>query len=234
MEGPDAARVHAPCPGCSSDLPNNKRQTNAMRDSNRPFLFPLRAGASRLRLAVIADDDFMRLPENIRPADILLSLGDVHPHTVARAVRLFRPQRTFVVHGNHDIPGPWPEGMEDLHGRSARAFGLTFAGLCGSLRYKSTPGFMLTQEKARAVMMRLPAVDVLISHNSPAGYHEQDDFAHQGFQAVTEYIDRHAPALVLHGHQHVNAVSRRGRTLIAGVFGCRVFELRLDTLKTPE
>lgn len=179
-----------------------------------------------VRLAVIADEDSLTLPAEPIFADVLLSLGDIHPFTVERAADFFMPECVFAVHGNHDSPyTPWPRWMECLHGRTVEAFGLRFGGMDGCWRYKKTGAFLFTQEEARTVMQTLPPVDVLISHNSPASCHERDGGPHRGFEAITEYIDRHAPALVLHGHQHINAQVRRGKTLIAGVLGWALFEL---------
>ena len=187
-----------------------------------------------VRMAVIADEDSLILPADPITADILLSLGDIHPVTMERAADFFMPERVFAVRGNHDSPcAKWPRWVECLHGRTVEAFGLCFGGIDGCWRYKKTGSFLYTQEEARAVMQTLPPVDVLISHNSPASYHERDDGPHQGFEAITEYIDRYTPTLVLHGHQHINAQTRRGTTLIAGVWGWAVFELRKNS-KTTE
>lgn len=186
----------------------------------------MREGIRVVRLAVIADEDSLSLPSEPISADILLSLGDIYPATVERAVNFFMPERVLSVRGNHDSPyATWPRWMELLHGKTVEAFGVRFGGLDGCWRYKKTGSFLFTQEEAHSVMRSMPPVDVLISHNSPALYHERDHEIHQGFEALTEYIDRHAPTLVLHGHQHFNKQTRRGRTLIAGVWGCRVFEL---------
>ena len=179
-----------------------------------------------VRLAVIADDDSFSLPTTALSADILLSLGDVHPSSVERAANFFIPERVFAVRGNHDSPYiHWPHWMEHIHGRIVEAFGLRFGGLDGCWRYKKKGSFLFTQEEAHSVMQSMASVDVLISHNSPALYHERDNGPHQGFEAITEYIDLHAPTLVLHGHQHLNMQTRRGQTLIVGVWGCKMFEL---------
>ena len=168
-------------------------------------MIKLSDGHSKILMAVIADEDSLILPAEPITADILLSLGDIHPSTVERAADFFMPERVFAVRGNHDSPyTPLPRWVDCLHGRTAEAFGLRFGGLDGCWRYKNTGSFLFTQEEARSVMQNLPPVDVLISHNSPASYHERDSGPHQGFEAITEYIDRHAPGLVLHGHQHIN------------------------------
>lgn len=182
-----------------------------------------------LRLAVIADDDNIVLPSTSYHVDVLLSLGDVHPFTVERVANFFMPDRILAVSGNHDSPYThWPHWVEHVHGRIVEAFGLRFGGLDGCWRYKKTGAFLFTQEEARSVMQSMPPADVLISHNSPAGYHERDRVTHQGFESLTEYVDRYAPALLLHGHQHLDVQTRRKGTLIAGVWGLRLFELSCE------
>ena len=180
-----------------------------------------------VRLAVIADEDSLSLPSEPIFADILISLGDIHPATIERAADCFMPERVLAVRGNHDsLCVPLPRWVEFMHGRTVEAFGFRFGGIDGCWRYKKTGSFLFTQEEARTVMQTIPPVDVLISHNSPASYHERDRGSHQGFEAITEYIDRYTPTLVLHGHQHINAQIRRGTTLIAGVWGWVMFELK--------
>ena len=42
---------------------------------------------------------------------------------------------------------------------------------------------------------------------------------------LTAYIHRAAPRLVIHGHQHVDVETERGRTRIIGVHGVRRVDL---------
>ncbi len=48
---------------------------------------------------------------------------------------------------------------------------------------------------------------------------------HQGFRAFAAYVKRAGPRLFLHGHQHVEATTVLGDTLVLGVFGERVITL---------
>ena len=72
-----------------------------------------------------------------------------------------------------------------------------------------------------------PRVDVFVAHNSPARIHERDADVHQGFEAFLDYIDRMQPAYFIHGHQHMNQVTRRGETTVVGVFGEALLDLAL-------
>lgn len=179
-----------------------------------------------LRIVAVSDDDnISALPKNFY-ADILLSLGDISSKTVEKVADICMPERVFAVRGNHDSPfSEWPFWMEDLHGRVEYANGFAFAGMGGCWRYKQSGAFLFSQEEARGVLHGLPAADILISHNSPASYHERDHDVHQGFQAITEYIDRHTPRLVIHGHQHMNMVSQRNSTVIVGCYKICTIEI---------
>lgn len=174
---------------------------------------------SSVRMLVVADDDDIDVPSKPFQVDVLISLGDIHQQTVERIADACMPERVFAVRGNHDTPFlQWPFWMENLHGRSEQAYGLKFAGMGGSWRYKNSGAFLFSQNEARSIMQGVPPVDVLISHNSPASYHERDGDVHQGFHGITEYIDRCGPMLVLHGHQHRNIVSQRRSTVIVGCY----------------
>jgi hypothetical protein len=43
--------------------------------------------------------------------------------------------------------------------------------------------------------------------------------------ALTDYIGRHSPRLLIHGHQHVNRETRVGGTRVVGVFGSMVMKV---------
>lgn len=70
-----------------------------------------------------------------------------------------------------------------------------------------------------------PAVDVFISHNSPRRVHDREDEIHTGFSGLNTYVERAAPHLLLHGHQHQDCETLVERTRIIGVFGWRVIEV---------
>ena len=81
---------------------------------------------------------------------------------------------------------------------------------------------MYTQEQVHDLLVDFPAVDIFIAHNSPRGIHERDTLNHQEFDAFLGYIDRTQPAYSLHGHQHCNQITYRGKTCIIGVYGGRL------------
>jgi Icc-related predicted phosphoesterase len=56
-------------------------------------------------------------------------------------------------------------------------------------------------------------VDVLITHSPPKGLGDDDDKAHEGFEAFHGLIAALRPQLVLHGHIHPHGTPRPDRRL---------------------
>jgi Icc-related predicted phosphoesterase len=127
------------------------------------------------------------------------------------------------VKGNHDLPSAFAPPIEDLHLQVVTLpNGLRIGGFNGSWRYKPRGNFLYSQDEAAVLTGQLPPVDILVSHNSPQGVHERDGDTHQGFVALSDYIRRHKPRLVIHGHQHVSRETVVGGTRVVGVFGSMV------------
>jgi Icc-related predicted phosphoesterase len=172
-----------------------------------------------MRVVAIADDD--SLIGHLEPGktDVLLSLGDLWDATIAKARSRCRPSATFAVRGNHDSAAPFADQVMPLHLTTQTFQGLSFGGFNGSWRYKPRGHHVFDQHEVAGLLRDFPRVDVFVAHNSPAGIHGRDDDTHQGFEAFADYIDRVQPELFVHGHQHVNQVTMRGRTKVIGVFG---------------
>ena len=68
-------------------------------------------------------------------------------------------------------------------------------------------------------------MDIFVSHNSPKGIHDRDDYVHVGFEGLNIYIERTSPQFLIHGHQHVNTQSRLAETEVVGVFGHNVLKI---------
>lgn len=76
------------------------------------------------------------------------------------------------------------------------------------------------------MLKHFPRVDVFVAHNSPRGIHERGDDTHQGFDGFLSYIEKNQPRYFIHGHQHLDKVTRIGDTTVIGVFG--ETELEMD------
>jgi len=132
------------------------------------------------------------------------------------------------VYGNHDDDYMAALGICDLHLRRLAVGDVTFAGFEGCVRYRPGP-HQYTQEEARSLARALPPADVLVCHAPPAGVNDEPgDRAHEGFEALRDWVGEHAPRLVLHGHTHPRpggGVRRVGETRVVHVAGARVVEL---------
>lgn len=184
-----------------------------------------------MRLLVLADMDEMRWPGGHGRADALLALGDMTDAVILQAAEAWNCPQVFAVKGNHDSDGPFPEPIIDLHLRTMEFAGLRFGGLNGCWQYKPRGSFLYYQEEAEALLEAFPAVDVFISHNSPRRVHDREDGVHTGFSALNSYIERAAPRLLLHGHQHRECETLLGHTWVIGVYGWKAIEIDENGLR---
>jgi len=53
----------------------------------------------------------------------------------------------------------------------------------------------------------------LLTHAPPLGQGDEDDPAHQGFQAFLQLVERLSPKLLVHGHIHPYGQARPDRQL---------------------
>jgi Icc-related predicted phosphoesterase len=161
--------------------------------------------------------------------DLVVLIGDLEPAWTDGLEAVDVPK--LGVHGNHDAPGALAAvGAEDVHLRRVTAGGLTFTGLAGSPRYSRRPSpYEWTEEQAAALVARLPAADVLLTHTPPLGVDDEpDDPVHRGFPALRPWVERHAPRWLFHGHTQphpARRVARLGTTRIVHVRGAAVLEL---------
>ena len=178
-----------------------------------------------MRLLVLADVDDIHWRGGTGQADILVSCGDVCDQLIIQAAEAYGCRRIFAVKGNHDLISPFPEPIADLHLRMEVWDGVRFGGFNGSWKYKPKGPFLYEQDEATELIASSPGVDFFVSHNSPRGIHDQDDEIHTGFEALVEYIRRHKPKVLIHGHQHLDSETELAGTRVIGVYGHRVLEV---------
>ena len=160
--------------------------------------------------------------------DAVLCLGDLDRAWIEPLASLRLPR--LGVHGNHDPPELLLEvEVQDLHGRRTALGGLTFAGFEGCVRYGNGGPHHYTQRAAAKLAKRLPAADVLLCHCPPLGINDDpDDPAHVGFEGLRDWVERHEPRHVLHGHTHPvggQTMKRFGPTKVHWIHGARVLTL---------
>jgi len=178
-----------------------------------------------MKLLVLADIDDFDWRGGSGRADVLLSLGDIADRVILQAADAWQCPAVLAVKGNHDDDAPFPEPILDLHLRSVDLGNLRFGGLNGCWQYKPHGHFLYYQEEVEAFLALFPYVDVFISHNSPRRVHDREDEIHTGFIGLNSYMERSAPRLLLHGHQHQERETTVGQTRVMGIFGWKVIEL---------
>ena len=155
-------------------------------------------------------------------------LGDLDRAWIESLAHLRLPR--VGVHGNHD-----PEELllevevDDLHMKRTSLGGLTVAGFEGCVRYGGGGPHHYTQRQASKLAKKLPAADVLLTHCPPRGINDDpDDPAHVGFDGLLDWVRRHEPRHLLHGHTHPlggQVMTRFEGTRIHWVRGARVVQL---------
>ena len=161
--------------------------------------------------------------------DAVVLLGDLSPEWLDVLGR-FADLPVMGVYGNHD-DGRYLEArnMTDLHLTSAEVDHLRFTGFQGCVRYKPGAPLQYTQREANRMARRLPNADVLLSHAPPRGVHEEPegDRAHEGFEALREYIWRVQPRLAIHGHTPPppRGAVRVGGTKVVHVVGASLVDV---------
>jgi len=160
--------------------------------------------------------------------DAVFCLGDLDRAWIESLAGLTVPR--VGVHGNHDPPGLLQEvEVDDLHGRRASVGGLTVAGFEGCVRYGGGGPHHYTQRQASKLAKKLPAADILISHCPPRGINDDpEDPAHVGFEGLLDWVRRHRPRHLLHGHTHPlggQTMTEFDGTRVHWIQGARVIRL---------
>jgi Icc-related predicted phosphoesterase len=160
--------------------------------------------------------------------DAVICLGDLDRAWIESLASVRVPR--IGVHGNHDPEHVLREvEVDDLHMRRTSLNGMTFAGFEGCVRYRRHGEHQYTQKEATKLARKLPAADVLICHCPPWGINDDpEDPAHIGFEGLRDWVDRHHPRHVLHGHTHPmpgRTTNRYGDTQVHYVAGARILQL---------
>ncbi|MFZ1483767.1 MAG: metallophosphoesterase [Candidatus Saccharimonadales bacterium] len=164
--------------------------------------------------------------ENI---ELVITLGDLTREDILALADIQHIPK-IGVYGNHDSGTYMPElGIWDMHLKTWDYKGLKFGGFQGCVRYKVNPdAIMCTQDEATSLMQNFPAVDVFISHCPPRGINDEEEIAHQGFNALRQYIDDQQPKLWLHGHTYPTdetVIKQHGSTRIEYVYRHKIIVL---------
>ena len=181
-----------------------------------------------MKLLLISDEEDKYLWDYYRPGhlegvDLILSAGDLKAEYLSFLVTMANRPLLYV-HGNHD--GSYdrkpPEGCECIDDRLVTVNGLRILGLGGCLRYNGGP-YQYTERQMKRRIMRLywqlrraGGVDLVLTHAPVAGFGDDDNMTHRGFEAFLPFLDRWQPAYLVHGHVHKRYSPMQDRVLHRG------------------
>lgn len=184
-----------------------------------------------MRFLVIADKnpgiDLSQKAEEEK-VNLIISLGDFERSMLLSLAKTNIPK--IGVYGNHDAGEYMQEiNMLNLHMHTWTFGGYTFGGFQGCVRYKENPqAIMYTQEEANAMFTYFPPVDIFISHCPPRGINDEEEIAHQGFNALKDYVDKYHPKVLFHGHTYPteeNRIRQYNDTRIEYVSGYKIVDI---------
>ena len=67
--------------------------------------------------------------------------------------------------------------------------------------------------KLHLKIMRAGGVDIDLTHAPAAGYGDEDNITHRGFESFLPLLDRWQPSYLIHGHVHKRYDPRQQRVL---------------------
>lgn len=183
--------------------------------------------------------------------DLVLSCGDL-PYSYNDFIMSALNKDLFYVHGNHDKIEKKPVNYgQPYHGKLIenkviylKKYDLIIAGLGGSMRYRPGEFQYTDKEMNRRIKSIAPKLlynkirygrylDILITHSSPLGIHDDIDLCHTGFSSFTYFMDVFSPKYLLHGHMHLTDMNQRPistykNTQIINVFQSFILEMKKD------
>ena len=148
-------------------------------------------------------------PEKLDGIELILSCGDLKPQYLS-FLATFAHCPVLYVHGNHDgryAKDP-PLGCDCVDGMLYEYKGLRILGLGGSMRYSGgehqyTERQMAWRARKLAFQIyRKKGFDILLAHAPGYDMVPCTDLAHMGFETFNHLLDKHHPALFIHGHTH--------------------------------
>lgn len=185
-----------------------------------------------MRVLTVADttDNW---PDNIveiaSTSDVILSLGDLYRIDLER----LKPSDTLImgVYGNHcqraylDKIGAYDLSQSGICAVSATPLGRVL-GVTGCVRYSNAAYHQYDQDEYRAAVSGMPAADIVATHCPPRGCNDHDDPAHYGIDALVDYVHKHRPEHLFHGHTYPDPpVTMFGDTVVHYVHGWALVDI---------
>lgn len=158
---------------------------------------------------------------------LVITAGDLHQSDLPGISAVEVP--VVGVYGNHCNGRYFDDlGITNLHLSRIDVAGVSIVGVEGCVRYKDgSRDLLYTQGEYAAMIDRLPAADVVVTHCPPAGVNDHPaDPAHVGIDALRRWIDTNGPRVLVHGHTYPQpAATRCGSTRVEYVRGARIVDL---------
>jgi len=196
-----------------------------------------------VKILILADEEEKKFWDYYRPGcfsgiDLILSAGDLKPDYLSFVVTMAnRP--VLYIHGNHDgvyAKRP-PEGCDCIEDKLVTVKGLRILGLGGSRLYNGGPHQYSEKAMERRIrrlrrsIARAGGVDLVLTHSPAAGYGDEDNPAHRGFDAFIDLMNMYRPKYLIHGHVHksyghsLTRELQHGETQIINATGYYILEL---------
>ncbi|MDO4489175.1 MAG: metallophosphoesterase, partial [Eubacteriales bacterium] len=169
-----------------------------------------------MKILLLADEECKALYDYYQPGrldgyDLILAAGDLKGNYLSFIVTMAGKPLVYV-HGNHDTNHDVkpPEGCVCADDRVVVRKGVRILGLGGSAKY-SNGKYQYTEEQMEKRIKRLDreimkvgGIDIVLTHAAPAGYGDDNDYCHRGFEAFLPLLDKYKPVYLVHGHIHLN------------------------------
>lgn len=178
----------------------------------------------------------------------MLGCGDLPYEYLENLLTLLNVPLLYVP-GNHDPNYKYGEALTYAEGGSnldlkvMRVKKFLIGGFGGSVRYRPHGTNQYTQSEAylrafrllpRLVLNRLQygrTLDILITHSSPFGIHDDDTQAHKGLKAINWLLRVAKPRYHFHGHTHFQrrnispSETNHGLTKIINIYPYKILEV---------
>lgn len=136
--------------------------------------------------------------------NLIITLGDLDQFEI-NEIRNVTNIPKIGVYGNH-CSGTYfePLGITNIHLQTIEINGIVFESFEGSVKYKESKySKMYIQEQASELLKDFLKVDVMIVHSPPFCINDEpDEISHQGFKALTKYIEEKHPKHFLYCHTY--------------------------------
>lgn len=169
--------------------------------------------------------------------DMVFWLGDIDEFTLEEIRHYYSNAFHVGVLGNHDINLNLEYyGIFNTDKKYIKRNEISIVGLEDSICYKDIYGEQgypsYTQGQSLLYSETLPKADIILSHTSPYGIHETNDYSHKGLFGIRNYIDKHCPKYSIHGHQHIDkkTILENG-TIVIGIYGASVLEFETGKIE---